>query len=857
MNTNATEKNLTHRDFKNRVDTVCDKYNTKSAIVALHNDDSKTINTFGELRKGAIKLKKILDELGISRGERIAVLSPHSPYAAACVIQLAYIGITTVLLDAGLPISELSKWIAFSDLSGVIIVEELYNRFEIQTFYSINVVELCKTENKYRVIKKAENKTITVSFDESVIAICFSSGTTATMKGVMLTYHSILIACEYLQRFTKLDDSRKFFNVLPVSHIAGYSVGMSCILTGCEMGFVDKVDSVGLQRGFQNYQPTNFIMIPKVYEIIRNNFLDKLSNKSFVIRNYFNVVCKMARKMHLPNKIIRMLLHPFLKAVFGKKMIICGCGTASCSPHLVAFYQNLGLEFVNVYGCTECGMPIAAVNRKERFFDAGVGSIKQFSEINIKIASPDSNGIGEVLVKTPLIMKGYFRELSLTKKAFENDYFKTGDNGYIDKKGYLHITGRIKDCIILQSGIKLSPEEVDNFYQTVCPNVLIASCSVADDNCTDEIHICIETTDKPKDIIDMAVAAIKRKSLESGSIYSLAGIHTIDRIPVTSVGKIKRYLLKEKIEKSEGLEPCDEELPLGNASIEEIVTSIITKYSKLGTKITLESKLSDDLGLDSLSFFEVISEISSKTSADVFETLCDVKTVGELIDVANNINHGVHELDLSVFPHTKTDKDIKSLRRWIKAMRKFYNFEVIGAENIPQNDNFILCSNHINNLDPIWLLAAMGETNYHKIGCLAAVHLYQNKRTRSLFNMIGAIPVDRSGNTAPALKRCTECLIEGYSLIIFPEGARTRDGRMLPFKNGAAELSVKTGKPIIPARIDGGFDIFPRGKKIPRVFDFKKMCKFTLKITFGDPIYPNNNNVQEITDMLKDQIEKK
>ncbi len=260
------------------------------------------------------------------------------------------------------------------------------------------------------------------------------------------------------------------------------------------------------------------------------------------------------------------------------------------------------------------------------------------------------------------------------------------------------------------------------------------------------------------------------------------------------------------------------------------------------------------MGLDSLSIFEIVNEISVATNVDITNSLGNVKTVGELINAVNYKNADAPEFDVSEFPHKKTNKDIKLLNRWIRRIRRLYNFNVIGTENIPQYENYILCSNHINNLDPIWLLAAMNRTDYRKICCLAAIHLFKNKRTRGMFNMVGSIPVDRSGNTAPALKRCKECLNDGYSLIIFPEGARTRDGKMQPFKNGTALLSVETGKPIVPARIDGGYEIFPRKKELPRFFNFKKMRKFTLLITFGEPIYPNGDEPQAITDKLREAI---
>lgn len=863
MNTNNnTEKELTgypsYDGFAEKLFATIKHFKAARAITYL-NDNGISVYSHEDLLKGIKAWQKNISKYGIRQGDRVAIIAPTSPNTIVAVLALAVWNITAVMIDPNLPTEEINRLLEYSDIRGILTISTIYRNISENIISEIPVFNIDCSDFKpvlfpdsVTSVKRAE----TVDKHYDVIAVLFSSGTTSSMKGIMITYDSILLSFDKQRYVFGLKSGEKYLHVLPLNHISGYSSLMTFLLSGCNIGIVQNVNATKLQKALLEFNPHYFGMVPKVYDTIADKIWHGISKKgrgvTWLINLFLNFSGFTRRRFGL--KIGHVICKPIYSKAFGKDIIGLAVMGSVCKESTAKLFLNMGINWANIYGSTETSAPISSTGIFDRYAYDSVGKADQFSDISIKINNPDGDGIGEIYVKTPMIMKGYFRDFEATNKAFDNGYFKTGDLGYIDEKNYLHITGRSKESIILHNGEKVSAQDIDNFYQTACSEVEIACCSVTNDNGTDEVHIFVETSGKATEVIDKAVAAIKRKSLELVSIYSLEGIHTIDKIPVTSIGKVKRYLLKEKLEKDNALEPSALAKPPSNASIEEIVTSIIAKYTKSGAEITLASKLSEDLGLDSLSIFEVVSEISSKTNTNILVALGNVKTVGELIDAADNKNHGIHELDLSVFPHAKTDKDIKSLRRWIKTMRKIYNFEVIGAENVPKNGNFILCSNHINNLDPIWLLIAMEEIDYHKIGCLAAVHLFQNKLTRKLFNMIGAIPVDRSGNTAPALKRCMECLIEGYSLIIFPEGARTRDGSMMPFKNGAAELSVKTGKPIIPARIDGGFDVFPRGKKFPRVFDFKKMCKFTLKITFGDPIYPSCANAQEITDRLKAQI---
>ena len=177
---------------------------------------------------------------------------------------------------------------------------------------------------------------------------------------------------------------------------------------------------------------------------------------------------------------------------------------------------------------------------------------------------------------------------------------------------------------------------------------------------------------------------------------------------------------------------------------------------------------------------------------------------------------------------------------------------VSGLENIPKDTNFIISSNHVSNLDPYWILAGLGDAyiHGHKFATFAAIHTMKDKK---MFDMIGGIPVDREGNVLPAIECGRRCLSEGYDLIIFPEGARSRDGSILPFKKGAAELAIQCQVPILPIRIDGGFEIFPRHIKEPRLHK-ENGEKFTLKITIGTPIWQKGMNSEEYTKTLKKTI---
>ena len=120
--------------------------------------------------------------------------------------------------------------------------------------------------------------------------------------------------------------------------------------------------------------------------------------------------------------------------------------------------------------------------------------------------------------------------------------------------------------------------------------------------------------------------------------------------------------------------------------------------------------------------------------------------------------------------------------------------------------------------------------------------------------MLGAIPVDRSGNSAPAMKRALQCVNSGYSILIHPEGTRTKTGEMGTFRNGAAKLAIDCGKKIIPVYIGGAFDIFPYNRAIPKFFNFKNLKRYMINISFGTPIEPFGKSKEELTEEIRNCI---
>ena len=292
--------------------------------------------------------------------------------------------------------------------------------------------------------------------------------------------------------------------------------------------------------------------------------------------------------------------------------------------------------------------------------------------------------------------------------------------------------------------------------------------------------------------------------------------------------------------------------------VEAIVLKIVSAlvHKDVAKSVTLESRLKNDLGFDSLNMMELCVNLEGAFDITIDAAMVKIKTVQDLIDLVNSGDSGQSAMPYNVedYPLPKTKRHIQKLKRYMRLSRIAWRFEVFGTENVPPDKNFILCPNHQSHFDGLWIWSAIRkQIDLSKICCLAKQEHLQNKTSKNALVILGGIPVDRSGNTVPAMKRCLECLQDDFNVLIHPEGTRTRDGKIHEFKGGAAKLAIDSGVALIPVRIEGAWDIFPPHRKLPKIFRFGR--RYPIKISFGKPILPEGRSVEELTAQLQSEVE--
>lgn len=290
---------------------------------------------------------------------------------------------------------------------------------------------------------------------DAMSLLVFTSGTTGKGKGVMLSQKAIVTDIDEAAPY--IDFTDKTLNVLPPHHTYGSTIlTLGHVMIGCEAYFSDGLRYI--QKELKEQKPRHLVLVPlyletfyrKIWANIKEQGKEKLVRRMLKISNAL-------RKIGID---LRGKLFSKIREAFGGEVRMLVSGGAPINPEILDFYDAIGISTLNGYGITECA-PLIAVNRSRNIVKGSVG--KPLDCVALKIADPNEDGEGEICVKGPTVMLGYYKDEAATKEAFDEEgYFKTGDYGKIDKSGVIYITGRKKNLIILSNGKNVYPEEIEN-----------------------------------------------------------------------------------------------------------------------------------------------------------------------------------------------------------------------------------------------------------------------------------------------------------------------------------------------------------------------------------------------------------
>lgn len=791
-----------------------------------------------------------LENIDITSGDRVAIIAENCPEWCVAYLAIARLNATAVLIDASLESDEIQKLINKSKVRCIFGTPKTIVKLGL--IQDIPVLDILNNARPFEGYKCVSSETKTTGGSQNISTILYSSGTTKTASGIMHSHDALLGTTKMIVECLKVNSRDSSLAVVPNSHIYGLICQIIVPLyIGASVCFLESLNADMINRAFREFKPTFLPAVPKMYELFQSQIIRKINgnSKTEKLFNTLSPKCLALRKKTGIN--MGKVFFKDIHKGFGSKIkYLCSAG-APLNAETADFFYGTGFDILIKYGSTETNIPVAG-NYSENITTDSCGNA--YPDISVKL---DDNG--ELLVKSPYMMLGYFDDEAATRDAFDEDgWFKTGDLGFIDEKGNVKISGRCKDNIVLATGKKVAPDDIENAYLGIdnIKELVVCGIPCVSNGSYDEIHAFVVT--EPY-MVESALNNLKQRSAALPINMKLADIHFVDEIPKTSLLKPKRYLLKQMIEQSKP-EAVWQMIHSNTPDVGEVVKEMIAKMAGVNiSNILPDTKPFSEFAIDSLSYIELICELEERCgiNRDLTCLVNKETTVAELTELINTIDFEINKniKRSSEYPLEKNKHDYNVFKFALRIINMLYNITVKNDEILPKDGGYLICSNHVSNFDYLYLTLNFTRERFNKFCCMAKKELFNKMpHSKTVVKLGGMIPVDRDGFINDSFGIVCEKLKEGWGALVHPEGTRSVDGELAVFKKGAALLSIEAGVPIIPAYIAGGYEVYPRYKKLPNVFNRKEMKKYKIEVRYGEPIFPDEQNADELIKKVKTAV---
>ena len=459
-------------DFRIMTENVANKYPNKVAYSFKENPHKPEITkkTFAETRKYIVAMGTGLVDLGV-REKHIAIVGEASYNWITSYYATMSIGAVTVPIDKELPAEDIKSIIESAECDFVIYSSVIDAKMkDVRKELSISPKFICMSKKSEledvtmlvdivrrgeQLVDEGDNSYYDYDLDPNKLAsIVFTSGTTGKGKGVMLTQTNIV--SDMTQGMYNFNITPKTLCVLPPHHTFGSTVNfVGHYAQGAEVYISNGLKYI--LNELKEQQPTHLILVPLFVETFYKRIWATAEKQG-----KDKLLCNMIKASNGMRKVgidLRKKLFASVTAAFGGKLEMIICGGAALNQDIIDTFEGIGIVILNGYGITECA-PLISCNRNEYRKKGSVGT--PIIGEKVKIADPDENGEGEICVKGPNVMMGYYKNPEATAAAFDEEgYFKTGDYGKLDEEGWIYITGRLKNLIILSNGKNVYPEEIE------------------------------------------------------------------------------------------------------------------------------------------------------------------------------------------------------------------------------------------------------------------------------------------------------------------------------------------------------------------------------------------------------------
>lgn len=677
--------------------------------------------------------------------------------------------------------------------------------------------------------------------NETTAVIIYTSGTTGSPKGVMLSYTNLLANMNAVVDAKIYHTESQVLVLLPLHHI--FPLLGSLMVTFYSGGTTvvsPSMQSSDLMKTLADNSVTVFIGVPRLYELIYRGLMAKI-NKSFLAKTFLKLV--YATKSRKLGKTLFKKVHNGL----GGHLRFMIAGGAALNKEVGTFFYAIGFDILEGFGMTEAA-PMITFPRPGRVKIGSTGEAMPNMTVEIRD--------GEIVAKGPNVMQGYYNRAEETAAVLKDGWLFTGDLGRLDDEGFLYITGRKKEIIVLPNGKNINPVEIEQkleFYSKaikeagvfIHKEMLHAAIVpdykyLTDNGVTDINHYFREVVISPFNTDLSSYKRIMQFTLVKSDL------------PRTRLSKLQRFKLEELVLETENRKSKEDDPDTAEYLA---VKSFIESQSDMD--ISPNDHLVFDIAMDSLGKMSLIDFIEQTFGIKIEEEqLIKFPSIAKIAEYigANKLFHKEHSSSWSGNLKDNGPVDLPKssflLKFIVSSVRGFFSFffkfEVKGLENIPEGPCFI-APNHQTKLDAFLVLSCLDKETLKETYSYAKKDHVKSHIRQFLAHRTNIIVMDLTKDLKESIHKMAEVVKLGKKILIFPEGTRTLDGELGDFKKTYAILSTELNIPVLPVAISGAYEAMSSGKK--RIKSGSKII-----VTFLPPVSPEGKTPDELNSNIKNQI---
>ncbi len=633
---------------------------------------------------------------------------------------------------------------------------------------------------------------------DDLLEIVFTSGTTGDPKGAMLTHRNVVSNARSLLEVFSLQANERLLSVLPLSHLFEQTVGfLTPLLAGASVVYpVSRQPSV-LVRTFREFRVTMLLIVPQGLKLLDNAIERKVDATGK--RATFEKLHRWARR--LPRPLRRILFRPVL-GQFGGRLRTIAVGGAAMDIELAARWSEMGLEVLQGYGATEMA-PVMTFTRPERNRVGTVG--EAIPGVDVRVAED-----GEVITRGPNRFAGYWQDPDATAAAIDGDgWYHTGDLGELDAEGMLTLRGRKKDMLVLPDGTNVYPEDIE---AVLAKDPRVRDAAVVGMGASGDVRVHAVLLMEEG---DQAAAVVRDANEKLSGSQQIRG-HTVwpeDDFPRTHTLKVKKRIVLAALDQVETPAVADRAetpaaSPVAAGGLDGLRALVAATGSLPLEAVTPGSRLSSDVGLDSLARIELLGVIEEELGTFVDDAALDPEaTVAELHAIVEAARDVKRETGIFGWPLNPV---VRAIGLGIQELLlvpfvgMFYRVRIRGEHHLKGLEGpVIFVPNHHLHSDNMIILTHLPLAWRWRLSVAAAADDIFGSPVRALGAAVigNAFPLAREGAIRRSLELLGARLDRDFSILIYPEGELTVGGPMKPFKAGAGLIAVEGATPVVPMKV--------------------------------------------------------